>query len=208
MLSITMCIGPCGMTFGRHPAKPPLRRFNVMWSGTHRFCPSSPSMLAVKPSARRRARWKTRRSISINSIAASSTGHGPPWYLPPSEGGFVQSEGQVTAPLQTSLAGRPILDPIAGLRDAVTACGIVLERHARDRNGSAAAGPPAPAPGGSLQRPTAPDLSSVNWPQLLKSAAPCAIDSRLGLWRSHSRRASSYRQDRTARAGTPGNPYR
>jgi hypothetical protein len=151
-------------------------------------------MLAAKPSARRRARWKTSRSISINSIAASSTGHGPPWYLPPSKGGFVQSGGQVTAPLQTSLAGRPVLDPIAGFRDAMTARSLVLERYARDRNGSAAAGSPASAPGGSLhQRPTAPDLSSVNRPPLLKSAAPCAIDNRLGL-RSHSRRASSYRR--------------
>jgi hypothetical protein len=34
----------------------------------------------------------------------------------------------------------------------VTARGIVLERHARDRNGSAAAGPPAPAPSGSLHQ--------------------------------------------------------
>src|SRR5215217_6295105 len=66
----------------------------------------------------------------------------PPWCLPPSEDGFVQAEGQVTAPLQANFVGRPVLDPIAGLRDAVTASGIVLERHAPDRNGSAAAGPP------------------------------------------------------------------
>jgi hypothetical protein len=31
-----------------------------------------------------------------------------------------------TAPLQASFVGRPILDPIAGLRDAVTASGICL----------------------------------------------------------------------------------
>src|SRR5215217_7262894 len=79
----------------------------------------------------------------------------PPWCLPPSEDGFVQAEGQVTAPLQANFVGRPILDPIAGLRDAVTARGIVLERHARDRNGSAAAGPPAPAPGASATSTTA-----------------------------------------------------
>ena len=77
----------------------------------------------------------------------------------------------------------------------MTARGLVLERYARDRNGSAAAGSPASAPGGSLhQRPTVPDLSSVNRPPLLKSAAPCAIDNRLGLWHSHNRRASSYRR--------------
>jgi hypothetical protein len=57
-----------------------------------------------------------------------------------------------TAPLQASFVGRPIMDPIAGLRDAVTTSGIVLERHARDRNGSAATGPPAPAPSGSLHQ--------------------------------------------------------
>ena len=95
--------------------------------------------------------------VRVPGVAA---GHGPPWYLPPSEGGFVQSEGQVTAPLQASLVGRPVLDPIVGLRDAVTARGLVLERYARDRNGSAAAGPPAPAPGGSLHHarllPTCP----------------------------------------------------
>ena len=118
----------------------------------------------------------------------------------------VRGSGHRTAPGQPR--SRPILDPMVGLQDAVTARGLVLERYAQDRNGSAAAGSPASAPGGSLHRPTAPDLSSVNRPPLLKSAAPCAIDSRLGLWRSHSRRASSYRQDRTARAGTPENPYR
>src|SRR3954449_7211085 len=89
------------------------------------------------------------RRIRVPSLAA---GRGPPWRLPSSQGGLVQPEGQVTAPLQASLVDRPVLDAIAGLRDAVTARGIVLERHARDRNGSAAAGPPAPAPGGSLHQ--------------------------------------------------------
>src|SRR4051794_10875668 len=66
----------------------------------------------------------------------------PPRCLPLGEGGLIQPEGQVTAPLQASFVGRPILDPIAGLRDAVTASGIVFKRHARARNGPAAAGPP------------------------------------------------------------------
>src|SRR3954454_6944393 len=79
------------------------------------------------------------RRIRVPSLAA---GRGPPWRLPSSQGTLVQPEGQVTAPLQASFVGRPILDPIAGLRDAVTASGIVFKRHARDRNGPAAAGPP------------------------------------------------------------------
>src|SRR4051794_36022384 len=54
----------------------------------------------------------------------------PSGHVPSSEGGFVQPEGQVTAPLQASLISWPVLDPVAGLRDAVTARGIVLERHA------------------------------------------------------------------------------
>src|SRR3954471_11860271 len=91
------------------------------------------------------------RRIRVPSLAA---GRGPLWRLPSSQGSLVQPEGQVTAPLQASLVDRPVLDPIAGLRDAVTARGVVLERHARDRTASAAAVPPAPAPGTSLhQRP-------------------------------------------------------
>ena len=91
------------------------------------------------------------RRVRIPGLTA---GRGPPWRVPPSEGSLVQLQGQVTAPLQASLVARPVLNPIAGLRDAVTASGIVLERHARDRNGSAAAGPSTPAPDGSLhQRP-------------------------------------------------------
>ena len=85
-------------------------------------------------------------------IPGMTARRGSPWYLPRREGGVVHPEGQVTAPLQVSLVGWPILHPIAGLRDAVTARGIVLERHARDRNGSAAAGPPAPAPDGSMHQ--------------------------------------------------------
>src|SRR3954453_17024619 len=87
------------------------------------------------------------RGVRIPGLTA---GRGPPRRLPAGDGGLVQPEGQVAAPLQTSLVSRPILDPIAGLRDAVTARGIVLERHARDRTRSAAAGPPAPAPDGSM----------------------------------------------------------
>ena len=87
------------------------------------------------------------RRVRVPGLAA---GRGPPRRLPSSQGGLVQPEGQVAAPLQASLIGGPVLDPIAGLRDAVTANGIVLERHARDRNGSAAAGPPTPAPSASL----------------------------------------------------------
>src|SRR3954453_5952342 len=89
------------------------------------------------------------RGVRIPGLTA---GRGPPRRLPAGDGGLVQPECQVAAPLQTSLVSRPVLDLIAGLRDAVTARGIVLERHARDRNGSAAAGPPAPAPGGSLHQ--------------------------------------------------------
>src|SRR3954464_9784621 len=92
------------------------------------------------------------RSVRVPGLTA---GRGPPWRLPPSEGGFVQPEGQVTAPLQASFVSRPILDPIAGLRDAVTASGIVFKRHARDRNGPAAAGPPP------MARCTAPGRISV-----------------------------------------------
>src|SRR3954462_1990810 len=77
--------------------------------------------------------------IRVPGLAA---GRGPPWRLPSSQGTLVQPEGQVTAPLQASFVDRPILDPIAGLRDAVTASGIVFKRHARDRNGPAAARPP------------------------------------------------------------------
>src|SRR3954447_6109398 len=147
------------MTFGRRPAKPRLRRPNIVWSGTRCSCPSSRNRLAVKPSAWRRARWKTSRSISTNSIAASEYRAWPPGVVRRgachlARAASSSQRGRVTAPLQASLVGRPVLDPIAGLRDAVTARGIVLERHARDRNGSAATGPPAPAPGGSLhQRP-------------------------------------------------------
>src|SRR3954453_9897548 len=87
------------------------------------------------------------RRVRVPGLTA---GRGPPRRLPACDGGLVQPECQVAAPLQTSLVSRPVLDPIAGLRDAVTARGIVLERHARDRNRSAAAGPPAPAPDGSM----------------------------------------------------------
>src|SRR3954471_9962744 len=79
------------------------------------------------------------RRIRVPGLTA---GRSPPRCLPLGEGGLIQPEGQVTAPLQASFVGRPILDPIAGLRDAVTASGIVFKRHARDRNGPAAAGPP------------------------------------------------------------------
>src|SRR3954453_20743642 len=87
------------------------------------------------------------RGVRIPGLTAR---RGPPRRLPTDEGGLVQPECQVAASLQTSLVSRPVLDPIAGLRDAVTARGIVLERHARDCNGSAAAGPPALAPEGSM----------------------------------------------------------
>src|SRR3954447_24265505 len=89
------------------------------------------------------------RGVRIPGLTAR---RGPPRRLPTGDGGLVQPECQVAAPLQTSLVSRPVLDPIAGLRDAVTARGIVLERQARDRNGSAAAGPPAPAPDGSMHQ--------------------------------------------------------
>src|SRR4051795_11135805 len=79
------------------------------------------------------------RRIRVPGLTA---GRSPPRCLPLGEGGLIQPEGQVTAPLQASFVGRPVLDPIAGLRDAVTASGIVFKRHARDRNGPAAAGPP------------------------------------------------------------------
>src|SRR4051794_31861979 len=91
--------------------------------------------------------------IRVPSLAA---GRGPPWRLPLGEGGLIQPEGQVTAPLQASFVGRPVLDPIAGLRDAVTASGIVFKRHARDRNGPAAAGPPPMARSTTASPPPCP----------------------------------------------------
>jgi len=45
---------------------------------------------------------------------------GPPRRLPPRDGGLVQPERQVTTPPQPGLVGRPVLDPIASFRDAVT----------------------------------------------------------------------------------------
>src|SRR3954462_11563096 len=56
------------------------------------------------------------RRIRVPGLTA---GRSPPRCLPLGEGGLIQPEGQVTAPLQASFVGRPILDPIAGLRDAV-----------------------------------------------------------------------------------------
>ena len=51
------------------------------------------------------------------------------------------------APLQKpSLVGRPVLAPVAAFWDAVAAGGVVLEGHAYERNGSAAAGLLALAP--------------------------------------------------------------
>lgn len=58
----------------------------------------------------------------------------------------------------------PVPDPVAGLRN-VAAGGVVLERHARERNGSAAAGLLAPAPSHSLhQRPSPPKTNNWSWP--------------------------------------------
>src|SRR3712207_7033428 len=48
------------------------------------------------------------RRIRVPGLAA---GRAPPWRLPPGDGGLVEPERQITAPLQASLVGRPVLDP-------------------------------------------------------------------------------------------------
>src|SRR5215211_1847863 len=89
------------------------------------------------------------RRVRVPGLA---TGRGSPRWLPSSQDLLIEPERQVATSLQPSFIGWPVLDPVAGLRDAVAAGGMVLERHAPERNGSAAAGPPVPAPGGSLHQ--------------------------------------------------------
>jgi hypothetical protein len=92
--------------------------------------------------------------VRVPGLAA---GRGPARGLPSGQGGLVQPERQVAAPPQPGLVLAPVPDPVAGLRDAVAAGGVVLERHARERNSPAPGGLPGPGPGGSLhQRPFEP----------------------------------------------------
>ena len=83
------------------------------------------------------------RRVRVPGLAA---GRAPPRCLPPGQGILIEPERQVATPLQASLVGRPVLDPVASLRDAMAAGGIMLEGHARERNGLTAAGLLASAP--------------------------------------------------------------
>jgi hypothetical protein len=59
---------------------------------------------------------------------------------------LIEPKRQVATPLQAGLVLGPVPDRVASLWDAVTAGGIMLERHAQECNGLAAAGAPDPAP--------------------------------------------------------------
>ena len=63
-------------------------------------------------------------------VAWLSARRSPARRLPASECCLVKPERQVTAPLQPGLVGGPVRHPETLLRDAVTADGVVLERHA------------------------------------------------------------------------------
>jgi hypothetical protein len=82
------------------------------------------------------------RRVRIPGLAA---GRGSPRRLLPRNGSLIEPERQVTKPPQPGFVDRPVLDPIAGLRNAMTAGSIVLERHARERNGSTAPWPARPS---------------------------------------------------------------
>ena len=83
------------------------------------------------------------RRIRVPGLAA---GFASPRCLPPAQSILIEPERQVAKPLQASLVGRPVLDPVADLRDAMAAGGTMLEGHAPEPNGLAAAGLLAPVP--------------------------------------------------------------
>ncbi len=62
-------------------------------------------------------------------VSRLPTRRGPARGLPAGKGCLVEPERQVAASPQPSFIGRPVRHPPALLRDAVTASGIVLERH-------------------------------------------------------------------------------
>jgi hypothetical protein len=96
--------------------------------------------LAVYPEAARRG---------VRVVEDLAAGRAPSRRPPSGQGGLVQPERQVAAPPQPRLVLAPVPDPVAGRRDAVAAGGVVLERHARERNGPAPGGLPGPGPGAS-----------------------------------------------------------
>ena len=66
------------------------------------------------------------REVGVSWLSARRA---PARSLPASKGRLVEPERQVSASPQTGLIGRPVRHPPALLRDAMTAGGIVLERH-------------------------------------------------------------------------------
>jgi hypothetical protein len=107
----------------------------VVWSGTRSSRPSSRSMLAAKPPAWRKARWTASRRMDANSIAASECQLCPCRTI---NAAFIEPERQVPKPPQASRVGWLVLDPIAGLRDAMPAGSSTLEGMPQ-RNGLAVA---------------------------------------------------------------------
>jgi hypothetical protein len=103
---MTRCIGPCGTALGRHPAKLRLRRLSVV--GDAQLLPEQPEhargealgLAQGEVEDEPQHQHQLNRRVRVPGLAARC---GPPRRLPSGDGGFVQPEGQVTAPLQPSL---------------------------------------------------------------------------------------------------------
>ena len=80
------------------------------------------------------------RQVRVERLPA---GRCPPRGPPSRQRRLVEPEGHIPAPLETGLVGRPIRDPITRLRNAMTARGVVLERHPTGVAGPSPAGYPA-----------------------------------------------------------------
>ena len=115
-------------------------------------------------------------------VAPLSARRAAAWCLPSSQRCFVHPYGDVTSPEPSRLVSRPVRDPVAGLGNAMTARGVVLERHGRDIPAPAGSGYPgirAPTPIKSRKRLIARDRQPPRLPNRGAQRALAGLSSGL-----------------------------